>query len=422
MTGHGQFHLFSLQITLMLAVALVGAALMRKLGQAAVLGELIGGILLGPTVFGAIRPDLYLRIFPEDGAVLSNIDALIKMGMLFFMFTAGLEINLVHFRRHKALIFWTSLLSSLIPFCFGYGLVALFPQLWPQTSQPAALGLFIGVALSISALPVIARILFDLNLINSRIGITIMNSAMINDVVGWSLFALILYGPEQNGSYNGGLRSLAVLAIYSCLLIIIVRRLAHPLLKHFILTWNWPGGSLLVLALLIMASAVGAELAGISVIFGVFVLGIAMGESQIHYSEAEKRIYGALELVALHFFAPLYFVSVGLKINFLDQFDGTLALYVTTVACVSKILGAGLGALIGKLSWLEALAVGIGLNARGAIGIIVASAALEHRLINQKIYVALVFMALVTTVLSAVLLKYLNPSKPASRPLPEVYK
>ena len=351
------------------------------------------------------------RFFPEHGNLTSNIDALIKVGMLFFMFTAGLEINLVHFRNHKFLILCTSVLSSLIPFCFGYGLVYWFPQLWPQPGQSATLGLFIGTALSISALPVIARILFDLGLINTQIGITIMNSAMINDVAGWGLFALILHESGPYGISGDSIRSVAALLIYIALALIIGRRLAQPLLKQLILFWNWPGGGLLALSLLITAAAAGAELAGISVIFGAFVLGIAMSRSGSDYSDAEKRVYGAMELIALHFFAPLYFVSVGLKVDFLAQFDAVLALSITVLACFSKILGAGLGALLGNMRWREAFAVGVGLNARGAIGIILASAALEHHIINQPVYVALVFMAVMTTVLSAVLLKSLNLNK-----------
>lgn len=407
--NHSQLHAFFVQIALMLTVAWLFGYLMKRLAQPVVLGELIGGILLGPTLLGALYPDALANLFPIDNGIATSIDALLKVGMLFFMFAAGLEINLIHFRQHKLTIASTSLFGGTLPFAMGFGMVLLFPELWGQNNRPLLLALFIGTALSISALPVIARILIDLNLIGTKTGMTIMASAMINDLIGWSLFAVILRNLAQDHQSGNILPTLAMTLIFAAFILVSGRWLVQPFLRRFHFFKDWPGGLLIFVSVLVMLAAACAEKIGIHSIFGAFLVGMAMGKSQGQgrFSEQEKYIYSIIQLFALNFFAPLYFVSVGLKVNFSDQFDGILVLAVFLIACVGKILGAGLGARLGGMRWRESLSVGVGLNARGAIEIILASVALEHQLIDQRIFVALVVMALGTSIISGSLLKYL---------------
>jgi Kef-type K+ transport system membrane component KefB len=400
-----QFHTFFVQICLMLAVAWLFGLLMKKFAQPIVLGEIIGGILLGPTLLGNISPELYVTLFPVDKAITAGMDALLKVGMLFFMFAAGLEVNLVHFRQSKMLITLTSLLGGTLPFALGFGMVWLLPTLWGPSDRLMLIALFMGTALSISALPVIARILMEMNLIGSRIGMTVMTSAMINDWFGWILFAFILRSLGQGNLGENISSTLALVLAYTVLILAIGRYLIRPILKDSRLFQNWPDGLLSFVALLIVLAAVGAEYVGINAIFGAFLVGMAL--SQGHDPEQEKVINSMIQPFALNFFAPLYFVSVGLKANFTSQFDGYLCLLIFSVACVGKILGAGLGALLGGMRWRDALAVGVSLNARGAIEIILASVALEYHLIDERIFVALVVMAFLTTLLSSAVLKYL---------------
>lgn len=394
-----------MQIGVMLAVAWLFGYLMKRLAQPVVLGELIGGILLGPTLLGTVYPDAYISLFSTDKAITTSVDALLKVGMLFFMFAAGLEINLVHFRHCKFIIASTSLLGGALPFALGFGMVLLFPELWGQNDRPLLLALFMGTALSISALPVIARILMDLNLLGTRIGMTTMTSAMINDLIGWSLFAFILRNFGQDDPTGNILSTLTLVLAYATLILVVGRWLVQPFLFHIRFFQDWPGGLLTFVSVLIMLAAVGAEKIGIHAIFGAFLVGMALGQDQ--NPEQEKPIYSMIQPFALNFFAPLYFVSVGLKANFSSQFDGILVLAVFLIACLGKILGAGLGARLGGMRWREALSVGVGLNARGAIEIILASVALEHQLIDQRIFVALVLMAFATSIISGSLLKHL---------------
>jgi Kef-type K+ transport system membrane component KefB len=407
--NHLQLHAFFVQIALMLTVAWLFGYLMKKFSQPVVLGELIGGIVLGPTLLGKVYPGAYANLFPTDSTITTSIDALLKVGMLFFMFAAGLEINLIHFRQYKLTIASTSLFGGALPFALGFGMVLLFPELWGQNDRPLLLALFIGTALSISALPVIARILIDLNLIATKTGMTIMASAMINDLIGWSLFAVILHNLGQDHLAGSILSPLVMIIVFGAFILGIGRWLVQPFLRYIDFFKDWPGGLLIFISVLVMLAAAGAEKIGIHAIFGAFLVGIAMGQNQGQgkFSEQEKHIYSIIQLFALNFFAPLYFVSVGLKVNFFSQFDGVLVLVVVLIACLGKILGASLGARLGGMRWREALSVGVGLNARGAIEIILASVALEHQLIDQRIFVALVVMALATSIISGSLLKYL---------------
>ncbi len=404
-----QIHAFFVQIGVMLVVAWVSGYLMKKMAQPAVLGELIGGILLGPTLLGTVYPDAYTRLFLVDTTVSAGVEALLKLGMLFFMFAAGLEINLAHLRQHKAVIASTSLLGGTIPFALGFGMVMLYPGLWGHHGQPLLLALFMGTALSISALPVIARILMDLNLISSRIGMTIMTSAMINDILGWLLFAFIL---QKMGNENPDGNTLFILLKVLVFVVVVLgtgRWLLQPFLHRNRFFQHWPGGLLGFVSVLVISAAIGAETIGIHAIFGAFLVGIALGQKQDkHVSPAEENnVYPMIQLFALNFFAPLYFVSIGLKANFSTEFDGLLVLVIIVIACLGKILGAGLGAKLAGMRWREALSVGVGLNARGAVEIILASVALEYQLIDQRIFVALVIMAFATSIFSGSLLKHL---------------
>jgi Kef-type K+ transport system membrane component KefB len=407
--SHSQFQTFFIQLALILTTALLGGLVMKKLRLTAVLGEILGGILLGPTILGNLFPDIFNLLFPKDLLVTSAVDALNRVGMLFFMFAAGLEINLAHFRHDKLLVASTSFFSAALPFAAGFALVQWYPSLMTVTETPSVmLALFIGTALSISALPVIARILMDLQLAHSRIGLTIMSSAMLNDVVGWSLFTFLLSKTATKTTDSGGsLADTGLLLGYILLVVLVGRMLIRPLFQRSLFLKRWPGGILIMVSALIMMAAAGAESLGMHAILGAFLVGIALGHAEDCQTEAEKKIYSLVEVFALNLFAPLYFVSIGLKINVITYFDAYLATILCIVACISKIAGAGVGARLGGLRGRDAFTVGVGLNARGAVEIILTSVALERHLIDQSLFVALVIMALSTTLLSAFLLRFL---------------
>ena len=406
--------LFFAQIGTMLSIALVFGHVMRKLNQPAVLGELIGGILLGPTVFGLFAPEAYLFLFPATGASTMGREAVINIGMLFFLFVAGLEVNLDQLRRCGKSVVSTGILGVLIPFGLGFAVVFLLPNLWGTQiqNQLAVFALFMGTALSISALPIIARILVDLNLMNKETGIVVMAAATINDLIGWTLFALILSALTPGGLTGEKPWITLLLAFgFSAAIVILGRLIGRSALRWLRDRLSWPSGFIAVTSIMILATSVAAEAIGIHAIFGAFLLGVALSRSHEERDQAHDIVYQ----FAISFFAPLYFVSIGLKVNFIENFDLVITLIILLTACVGKICGAGFGAFLGGMKIKDALIVGFGLNARGAMEIILASVALKHKLIDQRIFVALVIMALITSVLSGPIMQWLMKEESIDR-------
>ncbi|HLK57753.1 MAG TPA: cation:proton antiporter [Chthonomonadaceae bacterium] len=403
--------LLMLQIATMLAVGLSGGYFARKLGFPAVIGELLGGVILGPTVFGAVAPAASTWLFPNIADVNSGRDALVRFSILFFLLAAGMEVDLSLLRTERLRIVWTSGMGIAIPFLSGLLAVFLFPALWEPSAAGSKLwfAIFLGTALSISALPVTARILLELNLLRERVGMVIMASAMMNDLIGWTLFALLLdHMNPATGTGNSLFGRLAAVIGLFILFLTVGRQAVQHLLKR-LNTGRLPPVPLeigLGMTLMLCASAL-VEALGVHPVFGAFMVGIAFGQPAEKRLPAQEAVYG----VVMGFFAPLYFVSVGMKANFVTHLRLPLVLMVIAIACVGKIGGGYLGARIGKMRGREAVAVGFGLNSRGAMEMVLASVALDKHLIDEAMFVALVLMALVTSAISGPMLRrLLHPS------------
>lgn len=408
------FALFALQIAVMLACALVFGQAMRRVGQPAVLGEMVGGILLGPTLFGWLAPDLYERLFQGSAQVNTAREASIKLGMLFFMFIAGLEINLTDLRRlrRSATI---GLVGTLLPIVVGVVLVYGAPRsLWGSTVQAHffSFAVFIGMNFANSANPVIARILMDLGLLRQNIGSLIMTATMVDDLVNWMLFAAILGNLNPEDQITGSLPiRVALLMIFVVVVLVVGQWLGPRLLRRIKRHLAWPAGFIAMTTLGILLAGSAAEWLGVHAFLGAFLVGAALGSDGGESDEARATITH----FALSFFAPLYFVSMGLATNFAAQFELVLVLVILLAACVSKIGAVLLAArLVGMPLDRRALALGVGLNARGATGIILASVGLEHGLIDEPLFVAIVVMALITSLISGPALKRLV--KPEAQP------
>ncbi len=410
---HYELIFLFIQFGAMLLTALICGQIMRSLKQPTVLGELLGGILLGPTILGTLAPDYFTWLFPADKSLNLARDAIINVGMLFFLFVAGLEVKLTHMRKRGKQVALTSFLGWLFPMVLGIGAVVVFPNVWgPEALQHGrAFGIFIGTALSISALPVIARILMDLGLIQKEIGIVIMTAATLNDVIGWALFAIILNVFIPGELADGGSRgqqvwgNMGLLVVFSTGVLLAGRWIGRPVYLWVKAHLSWPTSFIALTTVVMLGAAAVTEFLGIHAVFGAYLVGIALGQT-LEPGE-ENEAHDIVHQFAVSFFAPLYFVSIGLRANFAAHFDWPLVLLVLAVACVGKIGGASLGAWLGGMKRLEALAVGFGMNARGAMEIILASVALEAGLINERIFVALVVMALFTSMLGGPVMKRL---------------
>ena len=390
---------FLLQITAMLAVPLLFGQLLRRAKQPAVLGEMMGGILLGPTILGALSPALHAWIFTASPGATSAREATIKLGMLFFLFVAGLEINLSDLRRIGKRAAAIGLIGTLVPIAVGVGVVYALPRdFWGEAVQAHFLSfaLFVGMNLANSANPVIARILMDLGIMKSEVGTMIMTATVFDDLVNWTLFAIILSdiapaNPEASTSLPASI--LLVFAFFVAVLGL-GRWLGPRALRWTKRNLSWPAGLIGISTLAVLVSALGAEKLGIHAFLGAFLAGAALSGNDAEHGEANEVV----SQFALSFFAPIYFVSMGLNANFITSFDVGMVALILVVAVASKMGSVLLGAWVARMPIeRETMAIAAGLNARGATGIILAGVGLANRVIDERIFVAIVVMCWVTS-------------------------
>ncbi|MEI6240942.1 MAG: cation:proton antiporter [Planctomycetia bacterium] len=385
----------SLHLAAMLATAIALGGLARRLGIPAVVGEIAGGLLLGPTVLGRVAPDVFAWLFPPTGPVASARMAIARVGMLFFIVTIGLDISIRDLWRSGRRPLLVGSVGTFVPLVLGFVMCYVFPDVIGVTAKDRfATALFMGSLLSLSANPVIARILMDMGLFKSEIGRTIMAATLVDDLVGWGLFAVILaeFGPQATGP-GTGIAVLGTVAVYLGGIVLAGRFLLPPLLRWAREQLPYPAGSISCILALALVAAAGSEHLGLHSFLGAFVMGIALAGVYEHQPEP-FTIIGDFAYAA---FTPIFFVSMAVSADFVAGFDAGLVALVTAVAFLGKISGVYLGGKIAGMSDRQALAVGCGLNARGILGIVMAAAAHDAGLIDLRLFVACVLMCVLTT-------------------------
>ncbi|HZY78011.1 MAG TPA: cation:proton antiporter [Cyclobacteriaceae bacterium] len=399
-----------IQLSVMLLMARLFAEIARRLKQPAVVGEILAGIILGPTIMGMLQPEWFTTLFPPGAASGVVLSGMVQVAVVMLLFIAGLEVDLHIVWQQGKVAVVTSLFGLVIPFAIGF----IFPYYYPQffgiaeNSSEFIFALFMGTAMSITALPVIVRILMDTGLFKTRTGLLVVASAMIDDTVGWLIFSLIL-GMIGKSSEGLPILSTTILTLaFTGIMLTVGRGVINRILPWLNKNLAWPGGILSLALAFAFLGASFTEYIGIHAVFGAFIIGVCIGDSE-HFSERAKEI---VHQFINNIFAPLFFVSIGLRVNFFSNFDPMLTLVIIVIAFVGKVVGCGIGTRIGGATWREALAAGFGMNARGAMEIILGLVALENGLINEKVFVSLVIMALVTSMTSGPLMKRILNMKP----------
>ncbi|NJN37335.1 MAG: PTS transporter subunit EIIA, partial [Nitrospiraceae bacterium] len=308
---------------------------------------------------------------------------------------------------------WVSMAGMVVPFVMGFGLAYLLPGVLgfdASTGQMLPFALFLGIAMSITALPVIAKILMDLNMFRSDMGMLIMSSAMVNDLLGWIGFAIVLAlvaGAAATGGDPGGIPggvaegsatmslawTIGLTFAFLGLMLTLGRWLVHRSLPFIQANSAWPGGVLGFVLTITLICAAATEAIGIHSIFGAFIAGIAIGDSR-HLRQQTRQ---TIEQFINNIFAPLFFAGIGLRVNFIAGFDIITVAIVLIVAILGKLVGCYYGAKWAGLSRRESAAIGMGMSARGAMEIILAQLAMAQGLITEKLFVAIVVMAIATS-------------------------
>jgi len=373
-----------------------------KLNQPAVVGEILAGVILGPTVFGMIAPSYHEIIFPDFGPLKTALEGLTTISVVLLLLSSGMEVDLSTVIRNRKVSLIVSAFGILTPFILSFSFAYYFPQLLGAEDSHTQLSfaLFIGIALSISALPVIAKILLDLNIFKTQVGNIIISSAMLIDLLGWLLFSFLLgfLGiAERHFNLNV---TVMLIAGFIILVLFPVRILFDKSIKFIQSKFSFPSTTLNFIIILGFLGAAFTEYIGVHAILGVFLIGIAIGDS-VHLKEQTKS---SLNQFIINIFAPLFFASIGLRVNFISNFDLVAVFMVMLLASSGTIIGASLGARLGGINKIDSLSIAFGLNARGAMEIILGIIALDVGLIGESTFVALVVMALVTSMISAPLM------------------
>lgn len=382
-----------LQLVVLYTSAKIFGELLKKIGQPAVVGEILAGIIVGPTVLGAIFPSTFEWLFLSAKSASLALDGIVLIAIIFLLFIVGLEVDLPTIAKQGKSVILISILGLLIPATLGGLCGWLLYNVQSLSISRGVFALFMGAAMSISALPVIAKVLLDLNLLKTNIGCLIIAVAMINDIAGWLLFTIVLGVAGLSYEQPNVWLSVVVILLLASLSVTWLKRVFDGLLQriHYLFRTEWAVIGAVVMLMLI-ASLVTEKVGG-HALFGAFLVGIALSSSSFFTRKARKVIV----FPTLHFFAPVFFATVGLKVNFLQNFNWMIVLVLLVIAYTGKILAAMIGGKFTHISPRESLVIGLGIAARGGMGIILATIAYDVKIINDSIFTGLIIMAVITS-------------------------
>lgn len=398
---------FLSQIVVLLLVGRLLGELLSRWGQPPVMGQLLAGIVLGPSVLGHISSAAELALFPQGPPQRAMLDAVAQLGVLLLLLLTGMETDLSVMRHSGRAAVNVSLAGIALPFLFGVLAIELLPA--PMLVRPGErllLGLFVGTALSVSSVKIVAALVRELGFIRRTVGQIILAAAIMDDAIGW-IFVSVLLGLAQRGAIDigGVLRSVFGTVAFLVLSITVGRRLVFHVIRwtndHFVS--ELPVITVILVIMGLMALATDAI--GVQTVLGAFVAGILIGESPILTRHIEEQLRGLI--VAL--FMPVFFGLAGLSTNVASLGRPNMLILTAgliVVASVGKFSGAALGGRLAGLTGAESLAVGCGMNARGSTEVIIASIGLSMGLIDESFFTAIVVMALVTTLAMPPMLRW----------------
>lgn len=401
-----QILVFLVQVTLMLTVARILGQASRRIGQPAVVGELTAGVLIGPSVLGRVAPDTFAWLFPSDAVQSGMLFTVGWLGVMMLLVVTGFETDLALISRLGRAAVLVTLGSLALPFALGLGSGFLAPDaLLGGESERLTFALFLAAALTISSLPVIAKILTDLELLRRNFGQLTLAVGMANDVIGWVLLGLIA-GLASSGSFDGGrlLVTVGALAAFLGVSVSVGQRIVDLVMRWLRRLSVGTGGFVTVAVAFALALGSVTQAIGVEGVLGAFIAGILLGRSRYKRLEAEEQ----LETFTSAFLAPIFFATAGLRVEL-----GTLAdpvvvwwtVIVVAVASGAKFVGSWAGARMAGLGNRDGMALGSALNARGALEIVIATVGLSLGILNDASYTIVVIMAITTSVMAAPLLR-----------------
>ena len=399
--------IFIAELGLLLLVGRLLGEIAERIGQPAVMGQLIGGLLLGPSLFGWVWPSAQHAIFSGGPEQKSMIQAVAQLGVLMLLLLTGMETDLQLVRRVGRAAITVAIAGVAVPFVCGFALGEFLPDaLLPKPDARLVTAIFLGTALSISSVKIVAMVVREMNFMRRDLGQIIVASAILEDTIGWVIIA-VAFGLASAGTidmWSVG-RTIVGTALFMVVSFTIGRRVVFSLIRWANDNFSSEFPVITTILVIMVAMALTTQLIGVNTVLGAFVAGILIGESPILTRHIEEQLRGLI--VAL--FMPVFFGLSGLSADMtvLRHADlALLALGLILIASIGKFVGAFAGGKLGGLSRAESLALGCGMNARGSTEVIVASIGLSVGVLNQNLFTLIVTMAVVTTMAMPTMLRW----------------
>lgn len=395
--------LLSLGILLLFARAFGELAV--RIGIAAIIGELVAGIILGPTVFGLFMPDLQAFLFPVEGPRAVVLDGLINLSVVLFLLVVGMEIDVSTVWRQGRRVLAIATGAIVVPFALAFAFALLLPGLLQSGMGPETavfiFALFFGASLTITGSPILSKTLIDLGIYQTDFGMIVISVAVIVDLVCWILFGFILGLVGASAGVMGS-HGIYVAIVFVVLMLTVGRWVIHRILPWVQAHTSWPGGVLGFALAACLLSAAFTHAIGIHAVVGAFLLGVAIGDSS-HLREQTRTV---ISQFVSFIFVPLFFASVSLHIDFINQFDPVLVSIVLVLTGLGKLIGAGWGARFTGMSWREGWAMGLGVNAGGSMEVVLGTLGVSYGIISNQMFGALIVTAVASAFVPALALRY----------------
>ncbi len=395
--------LFLVQMFVLLAAAKLLGSLFSRRGFPALAGEILTGILFGPTVFGRVFPAGFDALFPNDLVQQNMLETVSFLGVLLLLLAIGFEVTLSSVWKQGKAVVTIGTVGVVVPFVIG---LAVFWWIPAEFRGPAAnrltFTLFLSTAASISAIAVIAKVLHDLEILKSDFGLTTLSSFVINDILGWLVFSIVLgVGLGSGDGAHETARVFFEIVLFGIVCLTVGSRLVGAITKSLKRTsLPQPETTLSLIVCLAMLCGAITQWIGIHAILGFFLAGIMAGNT----AEISERTREIISQMVHSLFVPVFFAYIGIKIDFLNNLDILLVVIFTTVAIGGKFLGAWIGGSMAKLSPEDALSMGIAFIPGGAMEIVISMLALELGIISESVFVPIVFAALSSSIIVGPLL------------------
>ncbi len=397
--------IFLLQVGLLLLLAVVLGRLASRFGLPAVVGELLVGVVLGPSLLAWAAPGLHDWLFPAAAEQYHLLDAVGQIGVVLLVALTGMQMDMGMVRRRGATAAGVSVGGLVIPLGLGIGAGYLLPKaLVPHGTDTTVFALFLGVAMCVSAIPVIAKTLMDMKLLHRNVGQLTLTAGMIDDAFGWCMLSIVSAMAVSAVTTGTVLLSIAYVAI----IVVFAFTIGRPLVRGalgFAARSNETGFTVATAVILIILAAAGSQALGLEAVFGAFICGMLIGS----VGKAHLPKLTSLRTVVLSGLAPVFFATAGLRMDLTALIRPEVlltGLVVLALAIAGKFVGVYAGARLSRLNKWEALALGAGLNARGVIEVVVAMVGLRLGILSVEVYTIIILVAIITSLIAPPVLRF----------------